>query len=575
MALEKSIIRRYLLLSVLASTLPVLTIGLLYDRFAGSALEQLLGEKLSSHLTATTNRLASYLEARRYQVETLANYPGIAGIVQPGDGETEAAGQIDALLQIESDLPDLYGILLFDAAGRLRRAVPGQAAAGPPYWADRPFESAALPSTRFGETEILGPMPPAGGDSGWLLVRHPLHARQPDKPVGHIALHVRLASLTEQLGATGSAATVLPLLRSPAGDFNAVGEPVRPTGRLLEGPEVLPGWRPLLEFERTAALRSFDRERQGLLAAALVGALLVAILFARLSSHLRRRIDPLLEGTAVIAAGHLEHRVIDSGNDEIAAVSRAFNAMSARLAESLDRALRSERLAVLGEFATGVAHEIRNPLAALKTTVQALSRREADTRRRALLVDMEGEIDRLARVVNDLVDFGRPRQPKPAHVPVREILERAVLLVEGEAAARGVALSCVGDVTLTAWADRDQLVQVVLNLSLNAVQATPAEGTVTLRAESRGGQTVIEVSDTGSGIPLELQASLGDPFFTTKVRGVGLGLAISRQLCELNGGTLQIDSAPGHGTLVRLSLPDTPASSLPPSNEHADHPDHR
>lgn len=576
---EKSIIRRYLLLSVLASTLPVLAIGLLYDRFAGSALEQLLGEKLTSHLTATSNRLGAYLEARRYQVETLANYPGIAAFVQPGEGD--ATGRIDALLQIESDLPDLYGILFFDAAGRLQRAVPGQAASGPPYWADRPFATAALPRTRLGETEVLGPMPPAGGDSGWLLVRHPLPGRQPEVAVGYIALHVRLASLTEQLGATGTAAALLPLLRTPAGDFNAVGEAVRASGRLVEGPEVLPGWRPLLEVEATAALQSFDRERQGLLAAALLGALLVAGLFVRLSGHLRRRIDPLLEGTAAIAAGRLEHRVIDAGDDEIAAVSRAFNAMSARLAESLERALKSERLAVLGEFATGVAHEIRNPLAALKTTVQALARREADARRQALLADMEGEIDRLARVVGELVDFGRPRPPKPSRVAVREVLQRVAALVEGEAAARGVALSFQGDSALAPWVDRDQLVQIVLNVSLNAVQATPSGGSVVLRAYRQAAAVVVEVRDTGCGIPAELLARVGDPFFTTKTRGVGLGLAISRQLCELNGGRLQIDSAPGQGTVVRLLLPDAAEASAaseipstPSASAHADHPDH-
>ena len=132
MVLEKSIVRRYVTLSVLASTLPVLSIGLLYDRFTGNALEQLLGEKISTHLTATANRLAAYIEARRYQIETLANYPGISGFASARKGET--SDEVSALLQIESDLPDLYGILFFDADSRLILAVPGQAASGPPYW---------------------------------------------------------------------------------------------------------------------------------------------------------------------------------------------------------------------------------------------------------------------------------------------------------------------------------------------------------------------------------------------------------------------------------------------------------
>lgn len=556
MTFNRSIVRRYLILSVLASTLPVLAIGLLYDRFAGLALEQVLGEKISTHLTATANRLGAFLEARRYQVETLANYPGIAGLIQHGSGDADA--QIESLLQIESDLPDLYGILFFDASGVLLRAVPGQAASGPPYWPDRPFETAQLPKTALGETEILGPMPPKGGDSGWLLVRHPLYGRQAERPVGYLALHVRFASLTEQLGAAGAGTALQPLLRTPTGDFSTVGEAVAARGRLIPGPEMLPGWQPLIEVEAAGMVQSFDRERRILLAAVLLGAALVVLLFLLLSRHLRRRIGVLLRGTAAISAGRLDHRIADAGGDEIASVSQAIDDMSAKLRDYMERAVRSEKLAVLGEFASSVAHEIRNPLAALKTTAQALSRREPDARRQQLLADMERDIDHLAHVVGDLVDFGRPRPPKPESVPVGDIAKRVLATVEAEAAARGVQISCQSDAALAPWADRDQLLQIVVNLALNAVQATPPGGSVVLRASREAGMIVLEVSDTGCGIAPELIDRVTDPFFTTKTKGVGLGLSISRQLCELNGGRLGIESAPGQGTVVRILLPETP-----------------
>lgn len=297
--IDKSIVRRYLLLSVLASTLPVLAIGLLYDRFTGNALEQLLGEKISTHLTATANRLGAYLEARRYQIETLANYPGIEVFARGGSGE------VAALLQIESDLPDLYGILFFDADGRLLRAVPGQAASGPPYWADRPFETTRLPKTTLGETEILGPVAAANGDSGWLLVRHPLHGRQGDQIIGYIASHVRLASLTEQLGANAAAGALQPLLRTPVGDFSPVGLATVARGQLIEGPEILPGWRPLLEVESTRVLKTFALERRALLLAVLVSAALIVFLFYRLSQQLRQRIGVLVGGAEAISSGQL------------------------------------------------------------------------------------------------------------------------------------------------------------------------------------------------------------------------------------------------------------------------------
>ena len=552
MVLEKSIVRRYVTLSVLASTLPVLSIGLLYDRFTGNALEQLLGEKIYTHLTATANRLAAYIEARRYQIETLANYPGISGFASARKGET--SDEVSALLQIESDLPDLYGILFFDADSRLILAVPGQAASGPPYWADRPFETTRLPKTTLGETEIMGPAPATDGDSGWLILRHPLHGRQADKVTGYIALHVRLASLTEQLGGTAVAGALQPLLRTPAGNFNIVGQATTPYGKIIPGPEILPGWRPLLEVESMVVLRTFALERRTLLIASLVSAILIVLLFHRLSRQLRMRIGLLLSGAKAISSGELDHRIAEHGNDEIASVSHAFNAMSGKLKEYLERAVRLEKLAAVGEFANWIAHEIRNPLASMKTSVQALARRENDPKRAQLLGEMEGEIDRLARVVSELVDFGRPRSPTPGVVPVRDLARRVSAIIEPEALARGVHFSLQGNPNLELWADPDQIQQIVLNLALNAVQATPDKGALIMRATAEGDQIAIEIEDTGCGIPAELLGRITDPFFTTKTKGVGLGLSISRHLCELNGGQMTIDSAPGQGTRFTLVL---------------------
>ncbi len=562
MVIDKSIVRRYLILSVLASTLPVLSIGLLYDRFTGTALEQMLGEKIAAHVTTTANRLSSFIEARRYQVETLANYPGISALTR-GDSD-EMSDEVGALLQIESDLPDLYGILLFDAEGRLQRVVPGQAAAGPPYWADRPFAPSQLPMTTLGETEIIGPMPAANGDSGWLLVRHPIHGQQEQ---GYIALHVRLASLTEQLGSSAAATALQPLLRTPGGDFNAVGQVVVARGKLVSGPEILPGWRPLLEIESAGVMKAFEFERRALLAAVLISAALIVFLFFRLSRHLRIRIRKLLAGTEAISSGQLDHRIADHGSDEIASLSLALNAMAGKLQDHMGRAVRTEKLVVLGEFATGIAHEIRNPLAALKTSVQALGRRETDARRQQLLTDMEGEIDRLARVVSDLVDFGRPRQPSPASVPIGEVFQRIAEIIEPATLKGAVYLSCQGDSQVRAWVDPDHLVQILLNLALNAVQATPAGGTVVMNASAVADKVEIEIIDSGCGIPPDLLERVSDPFFTTKTKGVGLGLSISRQLGELNAGQITIDSAPGHGTAVRVRLPIAKV-------HHVDHPDH-
>jgi two-component system, NtrC family, sensor histidine kinase HydH len=225
-------------------------------------------------------------------------------------------------------------------------------------------------------------------------------------------------------------------------------------------------------------------------------------------------------------------------------------------------------MAVLGKLSTGVAHEVRNPLATLKTTVQALARSERDGTRLQLLRDMEQEIGRMARAMEDLLAFGRPRPPERAEVQVREIARRIDALVANEAVRRGVALEVRVPPDLLAVVDGDHLVQILMNLTLNALHATPPGGSVVLDAYPAGPQVVITVKDTGSGIPPETLRHVFEPFFTTKSGGTGLGLSISRQLAELNDGRLALESVPGTGSTARVTLVRSEATS-------AGHPDHR
>ena len=247
----------------------------------------------------------------------------------------------------------------------------------------------------------------------------------------------------------------------------------------------------------------------------------------------------------------------------------AFNAMAARLGELVERTVRMERLAALGSFSTGVAHEVRNPLATLKTTVQALERVEADPQRATLLRDMGREIDRMARTLGEILAFGRPRPPQRSEVRVWEVAQRLRSLVAKEAEARQVDFTVQGDPNVTAVADPDHLQQILMNLALNALQATAPGGLVTLRVHREGDGVAIEVRDTGSGIPEERLSEVFEPFFTTKPSGTGLGLSISRLLAELNGGRLSLESAAGQGTTARLVL------SPPGKERDVERPHHR
>lgn len=553
MRLGSSIVRKYFLISLLGSVVPMVIVSALYDRYASALLEQITGERLTAQLSAVGNKLGSFFDGRTYQIETLSNYPTIPAFAATG---IDPAGEASTLLRIEADMPDLYGILFFATDGGLVRVVAGQAASGPPYWSDQPFSVRDMPITTAGDIEIIGPAPPQGGQSGWFLVRQTLRNQHNGQSAGTIALHVRLASVTELLGGSSLAGIVQPVLKTPTGYFDALGVKVTPGRQIVAGPEFLPGWQPLLVIDPDQLLSPFVAARQGLYLAAIVAATVIIVLFARLASRLRHRVEPLTQGAEAVAAGRLDYRIAVEGDDEIGNVAKAFNVMATRLQDTMDRMLRVERLAVLGEFATGVAHEIRNPLATIKTSVQALARGEKDHERLELLNDMGAEIDRLARVMDDVLAFGRPHPPQTAALPMDDLLNRLLRLMTPLAAERSVTLSIHGDSRLIIQTDRDQIIQVMLNLVINAVQAAPVGSRVTVTARADGpAHALLQVEDQGGGIPAHILPRVTAPFFTTKPKGTGLGLAISRQLIELNGGALDIHSQAGHGTTVLVRLP--------------------
>lgn len=542
-------------MSLLGAVLPMVAVAALYDRYASALLDQITGERLTAQLTATASRLTAFFDVRVYQLETLSTHPALPFLVHQRTPRSDT--EIEALLRLEADVPDLFGILLFAETGALARIVAGQAASGAPYWSDLAFDLARLPVTKAvsGDVDVVGPVPPEDGSSGWFLMRQSLRSlSNGDKP-GNIALHVRLASVTELLGSASLAGILQPVLKTPVGYFNAVGQAVTPSRQMVAGPEVLPGWQPMLVIDPEQLFRPFMTAQKGLFLVSLVSVAVITLLFARLAARLRRRVDRLAQGADAIAAGDLRYRIATKGNDEIDSVGAAFNSMAERLQGLIVRTVRVERLAVLGEFATGVAHEIRNPLATIKTTVQALARGEKDGERLELLHDVGVEIDRLNRVMGDLLEFGRPRPPEFAPVPGRQLLARIEALMAALAQEAGVLLTVQGDVDVLFRADRDQLIQVIVNLVINAIQATPAGGVVTLRTMRMAAEGCIEVRDTGAGIPDAILARITDPFFTTKPKGTGLGLSIARQLAELQGGRLQIVSAVGAGTTVRLFIP--------------------
>ena len=222
------------------------------------------------------------------------------------------------------------------------------------------------------------------------------------------------------------------------------------------------------------------------------------------------------------------------------------------------RIKRREHFATVGELAAGLAHEVRTPVGAIKGAAQFLSR-EAKGEDREFLDIIVEEADRLNSVVTEFLEYARPRAGDPRTFSLRAPVERAFarLLREKSSAMEGVRRSVhIKDPAPQVNADPAGIERVVYNLLTNAVEAMPEGGDLAVRATSSGGAARIVVEDTGVGILESDRRNLFRPFFTTRERGVGMGLAICRRIVEENGGSISVESSPGRGSRFTVELPE-------------------
>jgi two-component system sensor histidine kinase HydH len=220
---------------------------------------------------------------------------------------------------------------------------------------------------------------------------------------------------------------------------------------------------------------------------------------------------------------------------------------------------RSQRLASVGRLAAGVAHEIRNPLSSIKGFATYFKERYPDAPREQETANiMIAEVDRLNRVVGQLLEFARPVPVSPKSASLTQLIDNSVKLIEQQAKEKQITVktfnSARSDRVLI---DMDRISQVLLNLYLNAIESMKPGGelAVELSADSEENAIEIKVSDTGCGIPAEHLSRIFDPYFTTKSTGTGLGLAIAHNIIEAMGGQIKISSRPGEGTTIILTLP--------------------
>lgn len=232
-----------------------------------------------------------------------------------------------------------------------------------------------------------------------------------------------------------------------------------------------------------------------------------------------------------------------------------------REVESLRKALaRSRRLAAIGSLAAGVAHEIRNPLSSIKGFATYFQQRYQDKPEdKDLATLMVQEVDRLNRVVTQLIEFSKPIALALQRCRPVDILQRAVSLIERQASEKGIHIELESAEGMPPiGVDPDRMNQVFLNLFLNAMEAMPSSGgtiSTAICVDKKNRQIVFSIRDTGEGIAPDQLGRIFDPYFTTKSTGTGLGLAIVHQIVEAHHGSIRVSSEPGAGTTVLVSVP--------------------
>ncbi len=223
--------------------------------------------------------------------------------------------------------------------------------------------------------------------------------------------------------------------------------------------------------------------------------------------------------------------------------------------------LKSEKLSVLGELAAGVAHEIRNPLTSLKGFTKLLTDAD-DVIRLEYLRIMESELNRINDIVGELMLVAKPQAVSFEHTNIQELIYSVVRLLETQAIMRNIQIWVnISDNIPLVYGVENQLKQLFINLLKNAIESMEKEGEIHIKIGTRNESVVLELKDQGCGIPAERLKTLGEPFYTTKEKGTGLGLMVCFKIIEEHGGEIHFSSVENEGTKVEIELPTAPVST--------------
>jgi signal transduction histidine kinase len=347
-----------------------------------------------------------------------------------------------------------------------------------------------------------------------------------------------------------------------SGEYTQNGREMLAVGAALPGDQ--PRWLVVVEQPKDEAMAA-AASIQKLLITAIFLALLVTIVLGYFWGRtFIQRIFALTRVTRAIADGKLETRVTPSGNDEIRELGDAFNSMADRLVELQENIRKQERQVMFGRIAAGLVHDLSHPIQNIGNSCKLILKMWEDADYRDTFRRMvEREMQVVKRVLEDLQNIAKPIPLEHFPIELNRTVGEAVESMQPLAETAGITLKAeLAPEPLYIEGDVFALGRVYRNLVVNAIQATAPGGLVVAATEAQGDRVQVRIYDTGCGIPADRLQVIFEDFVTTKRRGLGLGLAITRKIVEQLGGTISVASEVGQGTTFVIDFPRTAARPM-------------
>lgn len=396
-----------------------------------------------------------------------------------------------------------------------------------------------------------------------LMIATPIYSDFTLQPMGHLIATFNWSVIQDLLNHAAQHATELALVDEHERLLAQSKNWSQPRYNLhthipLQSTLPIYGWEVKLNKEHDVAVAPVHRLGLIFLILLVVILLFSLILVRPLARRITQPLEDLLEFVKKLRQPDVVSPPL-TGPVEVQALHQTFTRMAADLAESEQQLTRAAKLAVVGEMAAAMSHEVRTPLGIMRSSADVLKREPAlSDDGREVLGFIVSETDRLNKLVTTLIDSARPRLPSKTPLELQSHLQHVCDMLQKQAQDKHIQLSLHAPEPLTIQVDQDQMTQVMVNLIINAIQILPEHGQVAVSLAQDTRYAHISVADNGPGVPPAQQAHLFEAFFTQRAGGVGLGLAVVKQIVEAHGGTISYSTSPWQGAQFNLALPLNP-----------------